>query len=182
VGCAHSAPRRVYDSTHHARSAPSQLFERIISDPEIAARYTPNVVSTEPWIVVFENFATREHWKFLETELADQFEGSTVVGGMDAYGNIERQTLKTRTSNNAWCNLDSCSKSNEIRDLQDRLLGILGPTVGRHHLEVSAPLRPWRGCALPRYYDAATVGVGPVSAIVDSQMYSFALSTPVLCM
>mmetsp|Transcript_3237 Transcript_3237/g.9879 ORF Transcript_3237/g.9879 Transcript_3237/m.9879 type:complete len:340 (+) Transcript_3237:164-1183(+) len=146
--CRHTLPRATKCQRDPAEppivQAPggiNYMFERIVADPDIRARYSPQVMSRDPWIVVFENFATRAHWDFLETELRDQFEGSTVVGGMDDNGQIERQTLNTRTSSNAWCNLDSCYRSSVHRDLQDRLIGILGPSVGRHHMEALQVLK-----------------------------------------
>jgi hypothetical protein len=89
----------------------------------------------DPWILQFDNFATREQWEWLATELNDKFEGSTVVGELDANGNVGRQTLQTRTSSNAWCNLDSCYRSKVHKQLQSNLMEILGPTVGQHHME-----------------------------------------------
>ena len=67
-----------------------------------------------------------------------------------------RQTLRTRTSDNAWCNLDDCYKSEVHRDLQNRLIEILGPTVGTQHLEALQVLKYKPGTFYHPHHDTIT--------------------------
>ncbi len=99
----------------------NQMMEDIVNNAEITRKYNTTVISSDPWVLQFDNFATRADWEWLATELDDKFEGSTVVGEMDENGVVARQTLQTRTSSNAWCNEDACYKSAVHRGLQHRL-------------------------------------------------------------
>eukprot|EP00040_Diaphanoeca_grandis_P033893 m.208460 g.208460 ORF g.208460 m.208460 type:complete len:404 (-) comp33008_c3_seq2:69-1280(-) len=105
----------------HSPNGLNNLFERIMSDPEIVQRYKPEALSTDPWVVVFENFVTKEEGDALFETVKDKFQGSTVIGKLDDTGAIERQTLQTRTSTNAWCNVAPCMNHSVHVNLQKRL-------------------------------------------------------------
>eukprot|EP00035_Acanthoeca_spectabilis_P022947 m.446784 g.446784 ORF g.446784 m.446784 type:complete len:399 (-) comp19423_c0_seq1:47-1243(-) len=104
----------------------NQMFENIVANEQITARYNTTVASRDPWILTFQNFADPAEWEGLENMLSGQFEASTVVGKMTDDGKIGRQHLATRTSHNAWCMQSPCLHSPLHADLQNRLTEILG--------------------------------------------------------
>lgn len=111
------------------------MFQSIVDNPDFVKRYSIEVLSSSPWVLQFDNFAERSDWDELDRHLQGQFVGSTVVGKTLDDGTIERQTLNTRTSSNAWCNVDPCLRSTAHRKLQLRLAELLGPRVGIEHME-----------------------------------------------
>eukprot|EP00040_Diaphanoeca_grandis_P001787 m.19555 g.19555 ORF g.19555 m.19555 type:complete len:389 (-) comp12515_c0_seq1:262-1428(-) len=102
------------------------MFERIMTDPEIQRLYSPVALSRDPWVVQFDNFVSQQEADNIFTMVNDKFEGSTVCGDLDDNGVIGRQTLRTRTSQNAWCNLDPCLNSIEHKTIQQRITHITG--------------------------------------------------------
>jgi len=102
------------------------MFERIMTDPDIIRQYEPIALSRDPWVVQVENFVSQQESDNIFKMLEGKFEGSTVVGALDDNGNIGRQTLRTRTSENAWCNLDPCLKSAEHSSIQQRITQLTG--------------------------------------------------------
>lgn len=106
----------------------NNLMESIINNETLRARYNTTVLSTDPWLLQFDNFATLEHWEHIETTLQHDFVGSTVVGPDAKLGTIGRQTLGDRTSTNAWCGSKPCVDSWAHVDLQNRLAEMLKTT------------------------------------------------------
>eukprot|EP00038_Savillea_parva_P017543 m.20713 g.20713 ORF g.20713 m.20713 type:complete len:394 (+) comp3821_c0_seq1:35-1216(+) len=161
--CRHSMPRAIKCQRDPAEKpileSPgglTRLMESIVANQQLKAKYNTTVILNDPWILQFDNFGTREQWEWLENELRDQFEGSTVVGELDENGHVKRQTLQTRTSSNAWCNLDSCYKSPVHRQLQHQLMEILGPTVKEHHMEALQVLKYKPGTFYHPHHDTIT--------------------------
>lgn len=97
------------------------MFERLTTNPAIIAKHEPVVHSTDPWVVTLENMVNESEADAIFLSLKNRFEGSTVVGGKTADGLIARQTLQTRTSTNAWCNLAPCMRHDVHMDLQKRI-------------------------------------------------------------
>eukprot|EP00035_Acanthoeca_spectabilis_P004374 m.102746 g.102746 ORF g.102746 m.102746 type:complete len:430 (-) comp12548_c0_seq4:3008-4297(-) len=104
----------------------NKMFQDIIANERFKEMYNTTVMSTEPYILLFDNFAHPGDWEGLENMLAGTFEGSTVVGKMTDDGKIGRQHLITRTSRNAWCMQSPCLHSKVHADLQNRLTELLG--------------------------------------------------------
>lgn len=45
------------------------MFERITTDPTIEKKYHPQVMSRDPWVVVFDNFVSEEEGLILQDYL-----------------------------------------------------------------------------------------------------------------
>eukprot|EP00041_Stephanoeca_diplocostata_P021685 m.508831 g.508831 ORF g.508831 m.508831 type:complete len:403 (-) comp21887_c1_seq4:1632-2840(-) len=139
------------------------MFQAIVDNPDFVKRYSIQVLSSSPWVLQFENFAERSDWDELERHLQGQFVGSTVVGKTLDDGTIERQTLNTRTSSNAWCNADPCLRSTAHRKLQMRLAELLGPRVGIEHMESLQVLKYEVGQFYHPHHDCITEQIKQMS-------------------
>eukprot|EP00041_Stephanoeca_diplocostata_P011032 m.178058 g.178058 ORF g.178058 m.178058 type:complete len:255 (-) comp18385_c0_seq5:8353-9117(-) len=66
------------------------LFERILENDEVKAKYSPNVISRDPWVVTLDNFVTTAEMEQLLTVLEGKFERSTGAGAVNANGAFAR--------------------------------------------------------------------------------------------
>ena len=79
------------------------MFESIVT------RYSDNrygeikVLSTSPWVVVFENFVSDDEIDALIETNKDSFERSTDQGQVNQFGEQEKIVSQSRTSSNSWC-------------------------------------------------------------------------------
>eukprot|EP00035_Acanthoeca_spectabilis_P026053 m.461099 g.461099 ORF g.461099 m.461099 type:complete len:451 (-) comp22205_c0_seq1:54-1406(-) len=129
----------------------SNLIKDILENETISARYETKVLSKDPWILQFENFATIDHWNQIEAMVEDEFEGSTVVGPDSKKGTIGRQFLGDRTSTNAWCGSKPCVDSWAHVDLQNRLAELLKTTPA--YMEALQVLRYEEGQEYKSHHD-----------------------------
>mmetsp|Transcript_18259 Transcript_18259/g.47697 ORF Transcript_18259/g.47697 Transcript_18259/m.47697 type:complete len:455 (-) Transcript_18259:84-1448(-) len=106
----------------------NRLFESMVNNATLKALYNTTVLSTDPWILQFDNFATTHHWDQIERAVFNDFVESTVVGPDAKKGTIGRQIKGDRTSTNAWCGSKPCIDSEAHVDLQNRLADMLGTT------------------------------------------------------
>lgn len=111
----------------------NQMFENILNNPVFQERYEVKALSTDPYILQFENFVSQKESDGIFRILNKSFEASTVVGALDDNGVIGRQTLNTRTSSNAWCNQDPCLHSPEHTAIQRRIGELTG--AQDYHME-----------------------------------------------
>eukprot|EP00037_Helgoeca_nana_P037623 m.16848 g.16848 ORF g.16848 m.16848 type:complete len:389 (+) comp9121_c0_seq1:374-1540(+) len=104
----------------------NRMFEGIVANKDVQQRYNTTIMSRDPWILTFQNFADPNSWEELESMVAGSFEASSVVADTTDDGKIGRQHLATRTSYNAWCMQAPCLHSELHADLQNRLTEVLG--------------------------------------------------------
>jgi hypothetical protein len=83
--------------------APGQMhtmFESITD--RFSDRYGINILSTDPWVVTFDNFLSDQEIDSMLSTVNDQWERSTDTGVANAFGEVGRVLSKSRTSSNAW--------------------------------------------------------------------------------
>lgn len=78
-----------------------RIFENMISAYD--SKFGVTVLSTDPWIVTFDNFMTDEEVEALISTVEGTWERSTDTGTMNAFGEAGRVLSQSRTSSNAWC-------------------------------------------------------------------------------
>lgn len=66
-------------------------------------RYDVKVLSTDPWVVTFENFLNDDEVNALISTVEGQWEQSTDSGQVNEFGETGRTLSTGRTSSNAWC-------------------------------------------------------------------------------
>jgi hypothetical protein len=91
----------ISDSVAYAPGELSTMFASI--EEKFSDRYDVNIVSTDPWIVTFDNFLTDDESRALITTVAGNWERSTDTGSVNEYGETGRVLSTGRTSSNAWC-------------------------------------------------------------------------------
>lgn len=77
------------------------MFESIEKD--FGSRYGVTVVSTDPWVVTFDNFLTEEEMDAILATNEGKFERSTDTGQANEFGETGRTLSQGRTSSNSWC-------------------------------------------------------------------------------
>ena len=50
----------------------NKMMRAIVNNAHIKEKYNTTVILEDPWILQFDNFATRDHWDWLENELRDK--------------------------------------------------------------------------------------------------------------
>ena len=78
----------------------SSMFQSIT--PSFMDKYGARVLSTDPWVVIFDNFLTDSESNAI-VKTVKQWERSTDTGTSNKYGEVGRVVSKSRTSANAWC-------------------------------------------------------------------------------
>lgn len=76
------------------------MFESIVE--RFGSIYEVEVLSRDPWVVIFDNFLTDAEAKALITNV-DEWEASTDTGATNEFGETGRVLSQGRTSSNAWC-------------------------------------------------------------------------------
>lgn len=130
------------------------MFERILSDPEVAA-YAPAVLSRPPegpWIVTLDAFLDDEEAEGLIRggEMAG-FQRSTDQGRVNSLGEMEKVQSSSRTSSNAWCNRE-CERLPVVQRVTAKIEGLTG--VARGNYESFQILRYEEGQFYGRHHDA----------------------------
>jgi hypothetical protein len=74
-------------------------------EERFASKYNVEVVSRDPWMVVFHNFTTDAEAKALISSV-HEWEQSTDTGDTNEFGETGRILSSGRTSLNAWCQHD----------------------------------------------------------------------------
>jgi prolyl 4-hydroxylase len=65
--------------------------------------YDLEVMSTDPWVMVFHNFVSEEEGEAIIDSVKDHWERSTDTGKVNEFGETGRTVSLSRTSSNAWC-------------------------------------------------------------------------------
>jgi hypothetical protein len=125
------------------------MFENI-STHEYFKQFSPEVLSTEPYVVRFNNFVSDEEIEALRATTKDHFERSTDQGGFDEFGKQEKVVSQGRTSNNAWCNWQ-CERDKTVQQLYRKIEGAVGIPYG--HFEAFQVLDYGVGQHYNRHHD-----------------------------
>eukprot|EP00040_Diaphanoeca_grandis_P001416 m.18466 g.18466 ORF g.18466 m.18466 type:complete len:409 (-) comp12039_c1_seq1:32-1258(-) len=123
----------------------NKMFERIIADPVINLAYDLKVMSTEPYVLVFENFVTTEEGAAIKDSMDGKWEASTVVGEQGA------TKLSSRTSSTAWCTMSPCSRSSVHMEIQKRVAKLTG--TDPQHMEFLQVLQYEKGQRYANHHD-----------------------------
>jgi prolyl 4-hydroxylase len=121
-----------------------RMFERILSDPAIVARFEPKVwarptlapgdtdadavdyLIDSPWVVTLENFLNASEAKVLiEWGGEIGYERSADVGEEEEDGSFGDDINDDRTSENSWCD-DGCAEDPVTVDIMHRMEAITG--------------------------------------------------------
>lgn len=80
-------------------------FDRVFSQisDKYGELYGAEVLSTSPWVVVFNNFVSDEEGEAIISSVKDHWERSTDTGKVNEFGEAGRTVSLSRTSSNAWC-------------------------------------------------------------------------------
>lgn len=93
----------------------NRMFENIKT--EFGGSYDVNIVSTDPWVVVIDNFLTGSEADAI-VRTVKVWERSTDTGSENKYGEVGRVLSQSRTSANAWCTAECEKDPDVIRVLQ----------------------------------------------------------------
>ena len=85
--------------------------------------YDINVLSTDPWVVTFDNFLTDREIDALLDSVTGNWERSTDTGTANAFGETGRVLSQGRTSNNAWCR-EECNRSPDVQNIMKKISDI----------------------------------------------------------
>mmetsp|Transcript_5862 Transcript_5862/g.5259 ORF Transcript_5862/g.5259 Transcript_5862/m.5259 type:complete len:351 (+) Transcript_5862:37-1089(+) len=88
------SPAYAFDEMEHMFSTIEERFKD---------RYDVNIISTDPWVVTFDNFLNDDEINALITTVEDNWERSTDSGQTNEFGMTGRVLSTGRTSSNAWC-------------------------------------------------------------------------------
>lgn len=77
------------------------MFSSIVE--RFGDRYNVSVQSTDPWVVVFEDFVSEAEAAALISTVEGTWERSTDTGQANEFGETGRTLSTGRTSSNAWC-------------------------------------------------------------------------------
>ena len=95
----------------------NRMFESITS--KYGNKYNISILSTEPWVVVFENFLTDQEINALITTQR-KWERSTDTGLTNEFGETGRILSAGRTSSNSWCD-KACEAHPEVRKVIQKI-------------------------------------------------------------
>jgi prolyl 4-hydroxylase len=82
--------------------------------------YGINVLSTEPWVVTFDNFLSEEEADALIETNKGNWERSTDTGSVNAFGETGRVLSVGRTSSNAWCR-SGCLNNPHVQNVMKKI-------------------------------------------------------------
>ena len=95
----------------------NRMFESITS--KYGNKYNISILSTEPWVVVFENFLSDQEINALITTQR-KWERSTDTGLTNEFGETGRILSAGRTSSNSWCD-KACEAHPEVRKVIQKI-------------------------------------------------------------
>jgi prolyl 4-hydroxylase len=95
----------------------NDMFESISRD--FGEEFRVEVLSTDPYIVVFENFLTAAECDAI-VGTVKQWERSTDTGQANSYGEVGRILSQSRTSSNAWCQHE-CENDPDVINVVNRI-------------------------------------------------------------
>jgi len=87
-------------------------------------RYPMEVLSTDPYIVIFDNFVADDEGETLIKSIT-KWERSTDSGIMNEFGEAGRVLSQGRTSSNGWC-MGDCERHPKVRRLLRRIEEVTG--------------------------------------------------------
>jgi prolyl 4-hydroxylase len=96
----------------------NQIFERIALN-ENHQFGDIEILSRDPWIIVFNNFLTPEETDAM-IRVVTYWERSTDTGQMNKFGETGRILSQGRTSSNSWCRAD-CEANPHVRAVTERI-------------------------------------------------------------
>jgi prolyl 4-hydroxylase len=96
----------------------NQIFERIVLN-ENNQFGEIEILSRDPWVIVFENFLTPEEADAL-IQVVTFWERSTDTGQMNKYGETGRVLSKGRTSSNSWCRAE-CEANPFVQTVTEKI-------------------------------------------------------------
>ena len=95
----------------------SDMFSSIVD--RFSDKYEVSVLSTDPWVVVFDNFLTNAEAKALITTVK-KWERSTDTGSANEFGEVGRILSSGRTSSNSWCTSD-CESHPDVQTIIEKI-------------------------------------------------------------
>jgi len=127
------------------------MFESIV--PSFGDRYGITVVSTDPYIVTFDNFLSDEEIEALITTVDGGWERSTDTGSVNEFGETGRVLSQGRTSSNAWCRAP-CEGNPHVQNVMKKIAEVT--RVPRENYESFQVLRYEVGQAYNPHHDASS--------------------------
>jgi len=100
-----------------------EMFSGILTNPDYAA-FEPSALSTDPWIIQFDNFLNDTEADALWNSVGT-FVRSTDTGAYNKYGEAERVVSQSRTSQNAWCRA-GCEDHPMVKPIIKRIEDVTG--------------------------------------------------------
>ena len=94
------------------------MFKEI--EGKFGDRYDVTVLSTEPWVVTFDNFLTDIEITELISSVNGNWERSTDTGSQNEFGETGRVLSSSRTSNNAWCRWE-CDANPHVQNIVKKI-------------------------------------------------------------
>lgn len=98
-----------------------QMFEDI--PLKYGEKYGVRVLSSDPYVVYFENFLTDEESDAF-ISLNNAWERSTDTGSKNSLGETSRILSSGRTSSNAWCRGD-CERSPQVQEVMKKIQEVI---------------------------------------------------------
>lgn len=126
------------------------MFDSIL--PSFGDRYGVTVVSTDPYVVTFDNFMTDEEVDALISTVEGGWERSTDTGSSNEFGETGRVLSQGRTSSNAWCRAP-CENNNHVKNVLKKITEVT--RVPRENFESFQILRYEVGQAYNPHHDAS---------------------------
>jgi len=77
-------------------------------------------MSTDPWVVVFDNFVSEEEINAMISTVEGNWERSTDTGQANEFGEVGRVLSTGRTSSNAWCR-HNCMTHPNVEQLTSKI-------------------------------------------------------------
>jgi hypothetical protein len=116
-------------------------------------KYNINVLSTDPWVVTFDNFLTDREINALITSVNGNWERSTDTGTSNEFGETGRVLSQGRTSNNAWCR-EECNNNPDVQNIMRKISEITW--VPTENFEAFQVLRYEIGQKYNAHHDASS--------------------------
>jgi hypothetical protein len=92
----------------------NEMFQSIV--PLFREMYDVEVLSEDPWIILFHNFVADTEIEGFLTSVENSWERSTDSGQVNELGEVGRQVSTSRTSSNAWCRHD-CENNEHVQEV-----------------------------------------------------------------
>lgn len=103
------------------------LFNNILD--KFSNTYDISVLSTDPWVLSFDNFLTEEEVDgFMQAtdNSEDTWSKSVEFTGSDSFGNAQRTQTQARTSTSLWCESSTCRNHPSTRSMSRKISELLG--------------------------------------------------------